>query len=124
MFGIKIITENEYDELKNADERHYEAHKKEQAVYEKTKNDCESLRQQLGTKMQEFNKILEKNTELLKEVKKLREFKRDTLEAMGNIELAGFHLSYCNRKCKNCDHEQHDCKKYEFGSHQYCAIRK
>jgi thiamine kinase-like enzyme len=124
MFGVKIISESEYNNLKGVANRHYEAHKKEQAVYEQTKKDCESLRQQLSDKMQEVNKLREQNNNYLREVKSLREFRRDTLEAMGQIDLAGFQLSYCTKKCKHCDNEQHDCKKYQFGNHQYCVIPK
>jgi hypothetical protein len=72
----------------------------------------------------EVNKLQEQNNNYLREVKSLREFKRDTLEAMGQIDLAGFQLSYCTKKCKHCEHKQKDCKKYEFGTHQYCVIHK
>ena len=124
MFGVKIITKSEYNYLMQCAQRHYEAHKKECVAYERTKKDCESLRKQLSDKMQEVNKLREQNNNYLREVKSLREFRRDTLEAMGQIDLAGFQLSYCTKKCKHCDNEQHDCKKYQFGNHQYCVIPK
>ena len=124
MFGIKIIKESEYNDLIQCAQRHYEAHKKECVAYERTKKDYESLRKQLSDKMQEVNKLREQNNNYLREVKSLREFRRDTLEAMGQIDLAGFQLSYCTKKCKHCDNEQHDCKKYQFGNHQYCVIPK
>lgn len=124
MFGIKIIKESEYNDLIQCAQRHYEAHKKECVAYERTKKDCASLREQLNEKMKEVNKLREQNNNLQREVKSLREFRRDTLEVMGQIDLAGFQLSYCTKKCKNCEHEQKDCKKYEFGTHQYCVIPK
>ena len=124
MFGIKVIKESEYNNLKEVAHRHYEAHKKEQAVYEQEKKDCESLRRQLNDKIKEVNKLREQNNNLQREVKSLREFKRDTLDAMGHIDLAGFQLQHCTKKCKHCENEQHDCKKYEFGKHQYCVIPK
>jgi predicted RNase H-like nuclease (RuvC/YqgF family) len=124
MFGIKIIKVSEYNNLIQCAQRHYEAHKKECEAYAKMKKDCESLREQLNEKMVEVNKLHEKNKNYEREVKSLREFKRDTLEAMGQIDLAGFHLSICNKKCDHCDNEQHDCRKYEFGKHQYCVIPK
>ena len=124
MFGIKIIKESEYNDLKEVANRHYEAHKKEQKVYKQAQKDCESLRHQLNDKMKENNKLHDQNNNYLREVKSLREFKRDTLEAMGQIDLAGFRLSYCTKKCKHCENEQQDCRKYQFGNHQYCVIPK
>lgn len=131
MFGIKIIKESEYNELiliKKEFERRIDV---VVADLKKEKKDCESLREQNGElrkKLNKFERELMKNVDVVKnlqrEVKSLREFKRDTLEAMGQIDLAGFRLSYCTKKCKNCEHEQKDCKKYEFGTHQYCVIPK
>ena len=124
MFGIKIISKSEYMELKQVATRHYEAHQKERAVYETTVKDCESLRKQLNEKIKEAAKLYDQNNTLQREVKSLREFKRDTLEAMGQIDLAGFRLSYCTKKCSKCANRERDCKKYEFGKHQYCVIPK
>jgi len=124
MFGIKIIKESEYNDLVQCALRHYESHKKECVAYERTKKDCASLREQLNEKMTEVNKLHDENKKYEREVKSLREFKRDTLEAMGQIDLSGFHLSICNKKCDHCDNEQHDCRKYTFGSHEYCVIPK
>ena len=124
MFGIKIISEREYNDLtltKKEFERRIEA---VVCDLKKEKKNCESLREQNGNLRMEVNKLQEQNNNYLREVKSLREFKRDTLEAMGQIDLAGFRLSYCTKKCKNCEHEQKDCKKYEFGTHQYCVIPK
>ena len=124
MFGFKIISEKEYARLLGRIlELSGESSVKNEDV-EKLKNDCESLRQQLNDKIKEVNKLREKNNNYLHEVKSLREFKRDTLDAMGHIDLAGFQLQYCTKKCKHCENEQHDCKKYEFGKHQYCVIPK
>jgi len=127
MFGLKIIKESEYNDLKEVS-RNYEAHKKEQENYEQTKKDCKSLREQnseLRKKIQELEINMHGSDKKLKaEVKSLREFKRDTLEAMGQIDLAGFRLQYCTKKCKHCENVQADCKKYQFGSHEYCVIPK
>lgn len=124
MFGIKIISEREYNELKARIEHQKKSVELTQNLYLKEKGDCESLREQLNDKMQEVNKLQERNGKLQRENKSLREFRRDTLEAMGQIDLAGFQLSYCTKKCDRCDNEQHDCQKYEFGSHHYCVIPK
>ena len=124
MFGIKIISEKAYDKMVQLVERHTRSHKVTEDQIDQLKADCESLRKQLSDKMQEVNKLQEQNNNYLREVKSLREFKRDTLEAMGQIDLAGFQLSYCTKKCKHCDNEGHDCKKYQFGNHQYCVIPK
>ena len=124
MFGIKTVKESEYNELilikKEFERRIAEV----VADLKKEKKDCESLREQNGNLRMEVNKLKEQNNNYLREVKSLREFRRDTLEAMGQIDLAGFQLSYCTKKCKHCEHEQKDCKKYEFGTHQYCVIPK
>ena len=130
MFGFKIIRESEYNDLKEVANRHYEAHKKERAEYEKTKKDCKSLREQLNEKIKENKKLEEtiaisgSEGKLKAEVRSLREFKRDTLEAMGQIDLAGFRLSYCTKKCSKCENEGLGCKKYQFGTHEYCVIPK
>ena len=124
MFGIKIIKESEYDELILIKKEHERSIDVAVAERKKEKKDCESLREQNGNLRMEVNKLQEQNNNYLREVKSLREFRRDTLEAMGQIDLAGFQLSYCTKKCKHCEHEQRDCKKYEFGTHQYCVIPK
>jgi len=124
MFGIKIISEKAYDKMVQLVERHTRSHNATEDQIDQLKADCESLREQLNEKMKEVNKLREQNNNLQREAKSLREFKRDTLEAMGHIDLAGFQLQCCTKKCKHCENEQHDCKKYEFGKHQYCVIPK
>ena len=124
MFGIKIISEKAYDKMVQLVERHTRSHKVTEDQIDQLKADCESLREQLNEKMKEVNKLREQNNNLQREAKSLREFKRDTLEAMGQIDLAGFQLSVCTKKCKHCENEGTDCKKYEFGKHQYCVIPK
>lgn len=118
MFGIKIIKEREYNKristLRDAVINEMESRFKYQA-------DCESLRKQLNDKMMEINELLSQRHNLERKVYDLREFKRDTLEALGQIDLAGLRLSICNIKCEDCDHEQHECKKFTFGSHLYCV---
>ena len=124
MFGFKIIKEWDYKRfLKLEKERDEMENELREEIYQLSKGNG-SLREQNGNLRMEVNKLQEQNNNYLREVKSLREFKRDTLEAMGQIDLAGFRLSYCTKKCKNCEHEQKDCKKYEFGTHQYCVIPK
>ena len=124
MFGFRIIKEWDYKRfLKLEKERDEMENELREEIYQLSK-DNGSLREQNGNLRMEVNKLQEQNNNYLREVKSLREFKRDTLEAMGQIDLAGFRLSYCTKKCKNCEHEQKDCKKYEFGTHQYCVIPK
>ena len=124
MFGIKIITKSEYWRMLELIGDKTLSQNEANTNIEKLKKECESLREQNGNLRMEVNKLQEQNNNYLREVKSLREFRRDTLEAMGQIDLAGFRLSYCTKKCKNCEHEQKDCKKYEFGTHQYCVIPK
>ena len=124
MFGIKIISEREYNELTRIKG---EAYKRIHDVIDgrkKIEADCESLREQNGNLRMEVNKLQEQNNNYLREVKSLREFRRDTLEAMGQIDLAGFRLSYCTKKCEHCTSKHTDCRKYKSGSHEYCVIPK
>ena len=124
MFGFRIIKELDYKRfLKLEKERDEMENELREEIYQLSK-DNGSLRETNGNLRMEVNKLQEQNNKYLREVKSLREFRRDTLEAMGQIDLAGFRLSYCTKKCKNCEHEQKDCKKYEFGTHQYCVIPK
>lgn len=109
MFGFKIIKKREYDILLRAEKEADEMVQHVVADKKKVENDCASLRQQLNDKM--------------KEVKKLTQFKKDTMEAMANIDLAGFHLTISSNKCTGCDHESPDCRKYEFGKHTFCLCR-
>ena len=125
MFGIiKILWKSEYLEMKKIYDTYQEYSSEKESEIERLESDLRSLREQNGNLRMEVNKLQEQNNNYLREVKSLREFRRDTLEAMGQIDLAGFRLSYCTKKCKNCEHEQKDCKKYEFGTHQYCVIHK
>lgn len=117
MFGIKIISERKYqylcDELSKRDEdvnALIAQHKRE-------KEDCDSLRQQLNDQIKECRKLKDANNSL-------HDFKRDTLEALANIDLGSFRLQVCKSKCDTCDHEPTDCKKYTFGSHTFCVIPK
>ena len=124
MFGFKTIREDEFNKLMHMKEEAEERIREAIEAREKIEQDCKSLRKQLGEKMKEINRLNDKMTKMVNELNSLRYFKRDTLEAMGQIDLAGFQLHYCTRKCKHCDNEQHDCKKYEFGKHQYCVMPK
>ena len=117
MFGIKIISEREYDELKRTEAK---AEDKVNFTIEKLakrNKDCDSLRQQLNDQMKECRKLQQANDSL-------RQFKRDTLEALANIDLGSFRLKVCVSKCDTCDNEPSDCHKYTFGSHTFCVIPK
>jgi FtsZ-binding cell division protein ZapB len=122
MFGIKIINESEYRELIRIKEEYYERIQEVIDSRNTIERDCQSLRQQNSDLRIKNGKLREQNHGYVREVNSLRQFKRDTLEAFGHIDFAGFQLSYCTKKCKHCDNEQHDCRKYEFGTHQYCVI--
>lgn len=110
MFGIKIIKESEYNELKSCAQRHYDAHKKEREQIESVKKDCESLRQQLNKK--------------IKEVKILQKFKDDTFKTLSEIDLGDFRICACNSKCDFCEHESDDCRKYSIGDQSFCVLRR
>ena len=117
MFGIKIISEREYTSLKNFKETHRVQIINALSQRDQYENDCDSLRQQLNDQMAECRKLKDAND-------KLREFKRDTLEALANIDLGSFRLKVCGSKCDTCDNEPTDCHKYIFGSHTFCVIPK
>ena len=130
MFGIKIISKSEYEFLLSEAAKVTSNNAVSIADYKKLKEDCKSLREQLNEKIKENKKLEEtiaisgSEGKLKAEVRSLREFKRDTLEAMGQIDLAGFRLSYCTKKCSKCENEGLGCKKYQFGTHEYCVIPK
>lgn len=124
MFGIKIIKDGEYNKMKNIYDTYQEYSEEKETEIRRLEKDCESLRQQLNDKMKEVNKLQDLNTRLKSQNNSLSMFKRDTLEAMANIDIAGFQFQYCTKKCKHCKNEKPDCKKYEFGKHQFCVIPK
>jgi len=117
MFGIKIISKKEYNELKANAKAFllYHPGTVEQVV--SLSKDMRSLRQQLNDQMAECRKLKDANDYL-------RQFKRDTLEALANIDLGSFRLQVCKSKCDTCDQEHTDCKKYSFGSLSFCVIPK
>ena len=117
MFGIKIISEKEYNELKANAKAFLFYHPGTVEQVESLSKDINSLRQQLNDQMKECRKLQQSN-------EKLREFKRDTLEALANIDLGSFRLKVCVSKCDHCKHEPTDCRKYTFGSHTFCVIPK
>ena len=130
MFRFKIISKSEYEFLLSEAAKVTSNNAVSIADYKKLKEDCKSLREQLNEKIKENKKLEEtmaisgSEGKLKAEVKSLREFKRDTLEAMGQIDIAGFHLQYCTKKCGKCKLEGTNCKKYQFGTHEYCVIPK
>ena len=124
MFGFKIVSESEYNRLTRITK---EAEKRIQDAIDgrkKIESDCDSLRQQNSDLRVENYKLRDQSNKYLREVKSLREFRRDTLAALDQINLAGFRLEYCTKKCMHCKQEQPDCRKYEFGRHQYCVTPK
>ena len=117
MFGIKIISKKEYNKLVDYDNIWGRIHIEDGKIIERLSNDCVSLRQQLNDQMAECRKLKDANDSL-------RRFKRDTLEALANIDLCSFRLKVCVSKCDHCKHEPTDCRKYIFGSHTFCVILK
>ena len=94
------------------------------AKYTQMERDITSLRKQNLDLNKEISKLLENKNNSEKELDDLRKFKNDTIMLMENVDLAGLCLSICRQKCKKCDHEQRDCRKYEFGEHKYCVTKK
>lgn len=117
MFGIKIISEKEYKKLTDYNNSWGREHQESGKQIERLRSDCDSLRQQLNDQMAECRKLKDANDSL-------REFKRDTLEALANIDMGSFRLKVCVSKCETCDNEPSDCHKYIFGSHTFCVIPK
>ena len=117
MFGIKIISERKFFQMKNLIERHDKAQSEKDREIERINKDLESLRQQLNDKMKECRKLQQVNEEL-------RKFKYDTLKVLDNIDLGSFRLKVCVSKCDTCEHEPSSCRKYSFGSHTFCVIPK
>ena len=131
MFGIKIIRERDYNQMCSLLHDGVGLDENRVRKINSLEKDCESLRQQnsdLRKKLNKFEadlmKSVDKVKNLQREAKSLREFKRDTLEAMGQLDLAGFQLSYCTKKCEKCKNEYTNCYKRKFGSHEYCVIQK
>lgn len=121
MFGLKIIKKSSYIKLLERIQRQLASTESLRAAYIKEQCDCESLREQNKNLRSTNVKLHDANMKLKNEVKSLVRFKRDTMEALGTIDLGGFRLSIRKHKCKYCDHEQDDCKAYVFGSHDYCV---
>ena len=117
MFGIKIISKKYFEHMQELVERHTSSSNETRMQLDRLKSDCDSLRQQLNDQRAECRKLKDANDSL-------RQFKRDTLEALANIDLGSFRLKVCKSKCDTCDHEPTDCKKYTFGSHSFCVIQK
>lgn len=117
MFGIKIISKKEFEHMQKLVERHTSTSNETRMQIDRLKSDCASLRQQLNNQMAECRKLEDANDNL-------RQFRRDTLEALANIDLGSFRLKVCVSKCDQCKHELTDCCKYTFGSHSFCVIQK
>jgi len=124
MFGKIIISESEYIKMKEIYDTYKEYSEEKESEIKCLKSDLDSLRQQNSDLRKEINKLRDFNNRLKSQNKSLSEFRRDTLEAMGQVDLAGFRLSYCTKKCEHCTSKHTDCRKYKFGSHEYCVIPK
>lgn len=122
MFGLKIIKKSSYLKLlERKIQRQLASTESLRAAYIKEQCDCESLREQNKNLRSTNVKLHDANMKLKNEVKSLTQFKRDTMEALGSIDLGGFRLSIRKHKCDKCKHEQDDCTAYVFGSHAYCV---
>ena len=117
MFGIKIIKEYDYQKMYRRVAQAESALEEVCKKNERLKSDCDSLRQQLNDEMAKCRKLKQSNDAL-------RQFKRDTLEAMASINFGSFRVEVCKSKCDTCDNEPSDCRKYTFGKHAFCLIPK
>lgn len=109
MFGIKIISDREYRRMEGEIRTLYSSIEPLRMENKKLGKDLESLRDQLN--------------DSIKEVQKLRQFKRDTLEALSDIDLGDVRIKLCSQKCDKCGEESKDCSKYEYGEHAFCVFR-
>lgn len=121
MFGLKIIKKSSYLTIIKRIECLRASVESLRAAYIKEQCDCDSLREQNENLRSTNAKLHDANMKLKNEVKSLTQFKRDTMEALGTIDLGGFRLSIRKHKCDKCKHEQDDCTAYVFGSHAYCV---
>ena len=117
MFGIKIIKEHDYQWMLHRQEQAESALEEVHKKCERLESDCKSLRQQLNDKIAKCRKLKQSNDAL-------RQFKRDTLDAMTNIDFGSFRVEVCKSKCDTCDNEPADCRKYTFGKHAFCLVPK
>lgn len=129
MFGF--ISKQKYVQLLNENKENVKELGELTSKLDKSKLDCYSLRKQNSvlreenSKLEEENTLLtEKNKSLKNDNNKLRQFKRDTLEALANIDFGSFRPIVCKSKCETCENEPTDCKKYQFGNHTFCLVRK
>lgn len=131
MFGIKIISEKKYVKIQELVERQIKSSNATRTKIENMKFDNECLLNKIRALEKEKMNLRQKHMECEQTIRKLkmynislRAFKRDTLEALANIDLGSFRLQVCESKCDTCDQEPTDCKKYSFGSHTFCVIPK
>ena len=110
MLRFRVMPKSKYDSLVNDRKAAEEKVKLLQDKLERANRDIESLRKQLN--------------ERIYDVRRLKQFKTDTLSALGKIDFAGFCLSICNAKCDCCAEESDDCKKFQFGKHLFCLKKK
>ena len=118
MFGFKLIREDELFSLRKRLENAETFLQEESSKIEKLKSDCQSLRSQNGKLRIKVNQLETENAGL-------SQFKTDAIDALGSIDLGGFHIgvhnSACNT-CNTCKEEHKDCRKYTFGKHDFCVI--
>lgn len=121
MFGIKIIKKSEYDNLVRRHECQIKKAEDMVDLCNKEQSDNQSLREQLGDKMKEINKLRSTNNSYKREIENLRAFKRDTLAFFGKVDLGSFRIQICNESCKPCDARS---SRYSFGDYSFCIRPK
>lgn len=105
MFGIKFISEREYERLKNC-EAVWNARKDVMSeADELLKRDCDSLREQLNEKIREISKLKSQSFSF-------DEFFKVIVNGTKPV------------KCSDCENEQADCKKYTSGKYSVCILKK
>lgn len=120
MFGIKIISEKEYVKMQELVESNNVTRNQLSIM----RNERDFIDNQLKNLQYEYDHLKDRFKKLESEANHLRAFKRDTLEALANIDLGSFRIQVCESKCDTCDKEPTDCHKYTFGSHSFCVIPK
>lgn len=128
MFGIKIITEKEYNGLLREIDRL--THQNDGLPKFNVEADMNSLREQLNEKIAAIQDLHKKNESLVndnrhltKENKVLNQFKRDTMDAMGSTKISDMAslkdyviLRTTSYPCDKCYSKVANCKKLIFAN--------
>lgn len=117
MFRFKFIKKDALDALLKKIELLEKNDKEWSNLHERRVADLNSLRKQNRELRMANNRLTERNNDL-------EAFKRDTLQALGNLDLGSFCLKLCTSKCDICNKEQSDCEKYTFGDLTFCKVPK